>query len=177
EIDASIVVIITDGEPHPGLLATILIQRDSGGITNLLKRAAPFVDVKLFRRRIVYNNQIEKLVVIHMNKRGGETIKLFRIVDACFDAHIFKRSIWLLMVERVAFSRQSAWSTHHRHPAKLAEVRSDRARLADVGWVWRQIVEIDLHVTRNKKIETTITIVIAPAGARTPTFACNAYLF
>ena len=81
------------------------------------------------------------------------------------------------MIERIAFSGQPAWATHHRHAAKLAEVRSHRARLANVRWVWRQIVEIDLHVTRNKKIQAAIAIVIAPARACAPAFARDAYYF
>src|ERR1044072_7985380 len=42
---------------------------------------------------------------------------------------------------------------------------------------WRQIVEIDLHITRDKKIETAIAVVVAPARTRAPAFASNAYFF
>src|SRR6185503_9620753 len=98
----------------------VLIQRHARRITNLLKRAVAFVDVKLVRRRIVYHDQIEQLVVVYVNKRRAETIKLLLVAHARLHAHVFKRAVRLLVIERVAFTREPAWTTHHRRAAKLA---------------------------------------------------------
>src|SRR5262249_38377740 len=102
-----------------------------------------------------------------------ETIILLRIVHARLDAHVFKRAIRLLVIKRIAFTGQSTWAAHHRRTAKLA---TSTTGLSNITRARRQIVEIDLNVTRNEEIEPSITIVIAPTRARAPAFARDAQL-
>src|ERR1051326_402594 len=105
-----------------------------------------------------------------------ETLVLIRIAHPGLGAHVFKRAISFLVVKRVAFARQPAWTTHHRHAAKLAEVLAHTS-LVHIARARRQMVEIDLHVTGNEKIETPIAVVVAPARARAPTLARDADFF
>src|SRR5262245_9330362 len=122
KIHAAIVVVITNCEAHARLFAPILVERNAGRITNLLEGSIAVIDVKLLRRGVVDDDQIEQLIVINVNERGRESIKLFRIAHTRLDAYIFKRAVSFLMIERVTFARESTWTTHHRHAAKLAEV-------------------------------------------------------
>ncbi len=174
KIDAPVVVVITDGESHARLFAPILVERNARRITNLFKRAVALVDVKLVRRRVVDDDQIEQIVVVDVNKRRAKAIVLLRIVYPCLDAHVFKRAVRFLVIERVTFAGQSARTAHHRHAAKLAEVLSDAAGFSCFARTWRQVVEIDLNVTGNKKIEAPVAVVIAPACSGAPTFARDA---
>src|SRR6202171_5843670 len=111
-----------------------------------------------------------------MNKSCSETIIVLRIIYAGPDAHIFKAAIWFLMIQSVTFTRQAARPTHHRHPAKLAEVLTNTAGLSRLAWTWRQIIEIDLRVAGNKEIKTPIAVIVSPRRTGTPTFACDTKL-
>src|SRR6266496_5353934 len=80
------------------------------------------------------------------------------------------------MVERISFSGQTAWPTHHWHAAKLAIVLAGPTRLPCLARTRRQIIEIDLNVTRNEEIQTAISVVVSPACAGTPAFARDTQL-
>src|SRR5437870_3412106 len=106
-----------------------------------------------------------------MDERGRETIVFLRIVDACLHAHILESTVRLLMVEGIAFSGQTAWSTHHRHTAKLTKVLTYAARLVCLGGTPGKVVQVDLHVARDKQIQPAVSVVIAPGRSRAPAFA------
>src|SRR5215469_1077511 len=63
----------------------------------------------------------------------------------------------------VALTRQATRTAHHVDPAKLAEVGRELTFAGN-----RRIVGIELYVTRNKQVEKTIVIVIAPGCTRRP---------
>src|SRR6185295_3157679 len=105
-----------------------------------------------------------------MNERGTKTVILVRIICAGLHAHILKTTIKLLMIERVAFSRQATRTTHDRHATKLAKVLTNAARLPYLARTRGQIIEIDLGVTGNEEIEFSIAVIVPPTRASTPTF-------
>src|SRR5439155_21762407 len=103
-----------------------------------------------------------------MHERGREAVILLRIIDAGFDAGVFKSAIGFLMIKRIALSRQTSRSTHHGRPAKLAEVLSHAAGFVGIFRTRRQIIQINVEVTGNEKIQPSVAIIIAPGGAGAP---------
>ena len=67
KIDAAVIVVITNCQSHPCLLATIFVECNAGRITCLFKSSVTFVDVELFWRRVIDDNQIQQVVIVGMN--------------------------------------------------------------------------------------------------------------
>ncbi len=72
----------------------------------------------------------------------------------------------------IALARQTARTTHHVNPTKLAEPRRDAAFAGD-----RRIVGIEFDVAGNKQVEEAIVVVIAPGCARRPSAQRDSSLF
>src|SRR5258708_29453965 len=111
-----------------------------------------------------------------MDECRRKTIIQLWIIDSGLDTHIFKGAIRFLMIKSVSFTFQSPRSTQNRHTPKLAEVLSHISGLGSLGGAGRQVVEIEIEVAGNKKIQSAIAIIIAPGRASAPTFARNAQL-
>src|SRR5205823_2128817 len=111
-----------------------------------------------------------------MYERGREAVILLRIIDAGFDAGVFKSAIGSLTIKRVALSRQTSRSTHHGRAAKLAEVLSRAAWFVGIFRTRRQIIQIDIEVTGNEKIQPSVAIIIAPGRAGAPALTRHAGL-
>src|SRR6266850_7252235 len=109
-----------------------------------------------------------------MDERRTKTVILLRIICAGFRTHILKTTIRLLMIKRVAFSRQATRATHHRYTTKLTEVLSNSARLARLARTRGQIIEVDNRVTGNEEIEFSIAVVVTPTRSSAPAFAGDA---
>src|SRR5207244_3333588 len=115
-------------------------------ITYFFKRAIPFVYVEQFRCRVIDDNQIEQIVFIDVNECGGEAVEPLRIAGARLDAHVFKSSVGLLMIQSVVLAFESSWTAHNRRAAKLAEVLRDRTRPAGLRWTGRWVVDIEFEI-------------------------------
>src|SRR6266545_1486384 len=105
-----------------------------------------------------------------MDEGRAETIILLRIVNARPCTYVLKAAVRLLVIERIAFSGQTTWSTHYRDAAKLTEVLTYTGRLPCLAWTRRQIIKVDFGIPGNEEVEPAIAVVVAPA----PTLVCQA---
>src|SRR5262245_33473535 len=112
-----------------------------------------------------------------MHPSRSEAIIFLWIINSGFRADIFKCAVRLLVIKSIALSLQSAWTTHHRHSAKLTKVLNDATWLCGFRWVWWKVVQINLRVAWNKQIQTPVTIVISEACACTPALTRNTQFF
>src|ERR1051326_838078 len=169
--DSSGIIIIADGDSHSRLFSAILVQGHAGRIAHLFESSVALIDIEKLWRGIVDYDQIQPVIFICMHERRREAVVFLRIVDPGLHAGIFKCAIRFLVIECVALSGETSWSTHHRGAAKLTEVLSGAARLAGIFRARRQIIQIDVQIAWDKKIEPAVPIIIAPGGSRAPTLA------
>src|SRR5204862_560549 len=92
------------------------------------------------------------------------------------DAGGFKSSTGFVMKKPVGLPRQTSRSTHHGRAAKLAEVLSHSAGFVGIFRTRRQIIQVDIEVTGNEKIQPSVAIIIAPGRAGAPALTRHADL-
>src|SRR4051794_37170709 len=100
KIELPIVVVVTDRQSHSGLLTTILIQSNTRWISRLFKSSIPFIDVKLFRSRVVHHDQVQKIVIVYIHECRRKAIELLGIAYPSLNAGVFETAIGLLVIKR-----------------------------------------------------------------------------
>ena len=113
-------IIVTQRGTHASLLGAVSVDCHARFESNLAKRAVPVVVVEIIRRRVVGDEDIYPAVSIEITGNNVQPVVTDRVVDAGLFRHVGKRPVAIIMVERVACSRQAPRTTLNWNTFELA---------------------------------------------------------
>src|SRR5260370_40620010 len=92
-----------------------------------------------------------------------------RIADPGLSGNLFERAIAPVVVEQVGFPLQTPRPALHQHAAKAAELL--------IAAQLRQLVHIDVDITRYEQIHVAVAVVISPSRVQAQSSSANARFF
>ncbi len=159
--------IVADGDAHGSLFRTVFTHCGARFQADLLKFAVAKVFVQKLRRRIVGNVNVRTARVIKIGKDYRHPVIAVGIVHTRCFRNVGKRSVAVVVKQRIAGTLQSARPTLHVDPAILAVRRGAKSR---------QIVQVEIHVIGHHQIKVAVAIIIAERCASGPAAVGDASL-
>ena len=104
--------------------------------------------------RIVRDIKIGPAVVVVVAPGRTQAVIVMWIVHAGFLRNFFKRAIAFVVKQQIRFAGHAPRPALHQHSLETAEARI----VAEL----RQIVDIHVHITRDKKIYAAVAIIVGP---------------
>src|SRR5712664_1958839 len=157
------VVIIPDTQTHGCLFAPVILQRKSGGVARILECAVALIQEKIVRHGVVGHDEIELSVVVHVGEGYAETVVALFIGNPGLLADLRECAVAVVVKKMIVLARKTAWAAHHRLASILAEAVLRRGGSGD-----RRIVQVELHVAGDVKVQLAVAVVVAERRARGP---------
>src|SRR5271156_1396162 len=110
------------------------------------------VVIQKIRSRIVRYIKIGPTIVVVISPRRAEAIVMMRIVHASLLRNFLESPVALVVKEQIRFAGHSPRTALHQDPLETAESRV----VAEL----RQVVDIDVHVARDKEIDVSVAVII-----------------
>src|SRR6266853_1262893 len=126
KIQATVAIVISDGNTHGCLRETFVGQSKTGQIADIFKSAVVTIPIEIARNRIVGNRQIDPAVIVHVGKNRRKAVVALRIRDARLLADVRKSAVAIIVKQMVALSGKTTRTTHKEtYAAKLAGIHRD----------------------------------------------------
>src|ERR1019366_1625700 len=171
KINQPVVFIVAGRNSHRGNFAPILVQRETGDVALIVKRAISFIDVKKVWLGVVSHHQVRFAVAIDVNKNDGKAEVGILVFNTRLHRDVGKFSFAVVVKQVIRLARQSARSAIYCHAAVKA------GRIVDgLGSGDGQVVAVKMHVAGDVEIEQSVAVVIAPTGTGRPVakrYACG----
>src|SRR5579863_1893055 len=113
DIQGAIASQIADTDAHSGLLHSVFAQGYSAFHAFFRERTIVLVSKQKTRGGITSDIDIGPAVVIKVRRYHGETVSRAHLADSCRGAHVTKRAVPIVGVQRVAAIRKPARSAKH----------------------------------------------------------------
>src|SRR2546427_740241 len=81
EVHPAVVVVIAYSDAHRGLLAPVLVQRETRGQADVFERAVAAIAIEIVRRRVIGHEQVGPAVVVHVHPRSRKAVVAVGIRD------------------------------------------------------------------------------------------------
>lgn len=109
------------------------------------------VAIEVVAGGVVGNEEIEPPVAIYIGPDGAESKTTFAIGDACFSTDVGKRSVAIVMKQRIARTGQSFWAALDGDAAILAEVRFAK---------FRKFGKVYVNVVGHEEIQIAVFVIV-----------------
>src|SRR4030095_16417368 len=157
QVEAPVIVIISNGYSHAGLLAAVFVECESRRITDVFKGGLSFIAIKIIRSGIVDDQQIEQPVDVDARPRRGEAVMARLIAHAGSLRDFNEGTVFPVEEASIAGPLQSAGTAHARLATELAETFFYRAGTSRL----RRVLRIELQVATDEKVDVAVAIKIA----------------
>ena len=111
-------------------------------------------------------------VAVVVEKSAARTPADLCVIDTRFASHVREGAVAIVVEQVVAFSRQTEWTTHCAHSAKLAGAGCNPGPPCN-----RRMFGIKFHIAGNKQIEQPVMIEVSPGRASGPATESDASFF
>src|ERR1700676_5193687 len=118
----SVVLIVSNGEPHIGRLASVAVERESAFVTVVLEGAVSLINVQIVRRGVVGHQEVRLTVVVDVGKQRVEPVIGVGTVHPQLLANVGKGTVAVAVEEMIVGSLKAARAAHDLYAAVLAKV-------------------------------------------------------
>src|SRR5881628_3669945 len=128
QVEFAVMIIVAQRDSHASLLAAVLINCRTRRKGNVLKGSVAVVVIKKVWRRIVCYIDVYQAIAVKIAGNHAQPIEPVWIRDTGLLCNVAKRTIAVVVIERIARALQSPGPTLHRYSfvltgAAFAELR------------------------------------------------------
>src|ERR1017187_1911973 len=159
DIEPAVAVVVGHGQPHAGLLMSVVVVSAARHDGHIGERAVMIVAEQNARLRVNRNINVRPPVVVEVIGSGGDRIARTGLQNTRLLGNIGKRSVSVVVIKNVCVAGKAARAAHDGNTLPLAI-----AHVAGGG----NLVRIQLDVVTHKKIQVAVPVKIEKGAAGTP---------
>src|SRR5437660_4095839 len=152
-------VLVARCHSHPCHFATIAANRRSRHETHICEMPTAIVAIKIVRGRIIGDEQVGPAIVIEITPEDTQTVVAGRVIHPGRLGDISKGAVSIVAMEAVSQTLHAPWPTLHRDATKMTGSTDTK--------LW-QVLEVQLHITRNHEVHEAVAIVVGKSRTGRP---------
>src|SRR5436190_1086005 len=162
-IQRTVVIEISNGDTHAGLLAAILVYGKTQLQALLCECAVAPVVKQQARRRVAGDVNFLPAVPVEVGRHRVQTEARVHSADARTCADVRERAVSVIVVEHGALGNQSARTAIHRNAFKITP------RIFPGRW---DLIEIENQIVGDEQVQAAVAIIVHPCTTSAPALTC-----